>query len=227
MFVKNPVVVDDAQRKYMLCVFKRMFAAISCSALSGYFVTKSAVLLKAMTGGLAIFFMLCCFGIVVTLSAGVNKIKTETASLLLYVYAVLIGCSLAPLTLVYTGASIVECFVTAACFFGVMCLYGYTTQRDLSNIGSILYVGLICLVVSSFINILFLKNGVFQVALDFVGLCIFIGLTAFDIQMIKKYYYLGSDAGSVEKFSVYGALSLYLDFLNIFLHMLRLFGNRK
>ena len=226
MFVENLGIVDDEQRRYMLGIFRKMFAAVCCTAAAGYVVVTSGKLLQAMLNGLSFVLLLGCFGIVIVLSGRIRKIKPSTATTLLYVFAAMQGCALAPLALIYTEASIVECFATAALFFGVMCLYGYTTRRDLTNLGMILRVGLLCLIISMLINVVFMKNGFFQLAMDCIGLCIFVGLTAYDMQFIKNMYH-ASGTDDVARVSVYGALTLYLDFLNIFLHLLRLLGNRR
>ena len=152
--------------------------------------------------------------------------QAGTAAVLFWLFAAVMGLSLGSIFLVFTGTSIARVFFIAAATFGAMSLYGYTTKADLSRFGSILLMGLIGIVIASLVNI-FVGSSALQFAISVIGVLVFVGLTAFDTQRIKAMY-LESDTAEIEsKKAVLGALALYLDFLNLFLMLLRLFGQRR
>jgi uncharacterized protein len=146
--------------------------------------------------------------------------------MLFFVYAGLLGLSLATIFLAYTGASITRVFFISAATFGATSLYGYTTQRDLTGMGSFLFMGLIGLVIASLVNIFLQSSGLYWV-ISVVGVLIFVGLTAYDTQSIKEMYDVNDDGSVAGRKAVMGALRLYLDFINLFLMLLRLFGDRR
>jgi FtsH-binding integral membrane protein len=146
--------------------------------------------------------------------------------MLFFVYAGLLGLSLATIFLAYTGASITRVFFISAATFGATSLYGYTTQRDLTGVGSFLFMGLIGLVIASLVNIFLQSSGLYWV-ISVVGVLIFVGLTAYDTQSIKEMYDVNDDGSVAGRKAVMGALRLYLDFINLFLMLLRLFGDRR
>jgi len=160
------------------------------------------------------------------LSFGINRISAGAAQLLFWLYASVMGLSLGSIFLVFTGTSIARVFFITAATFGAMSLYGYTTKRDLSAIGSFLLMGLIGVILASIVNI-FLGSTTLQFIISVIGVIVFVGLTAHDTQRIKEMY-LESDAPDIaSKKAVMGALSLYLDFINLFMLLLQLFGQRR
>jgi FtsH-binding integral membrane protein len=146
--------------------------------------------------------------------------------MLFFVYAGLLGLSLASIFLVYTGASITRVFFISAATFGAMSLWGYTTQRDLTGLGSFMFMGLIGIIIASLVNI-FLKSSGLDWAISVIGVLVFVGLTAYDTQRIKEMYNVQDDGTVTGRKAVMGALSLYLDFINLFLMLLRIFGDRR
>lgn len=223
----SPILVDDGFRVYMRSVFFKMFSGLCITGLVAFLCVSSPEILSFMSGGFSIIMMFLTFGLVIYISARINKIAPDTANSLFLVYSALIGAFLSPLFVVYTGASIANCFFMTATFFGGMSLLGYTTKRDLTSVGSFMFVGLICLIITSFVNAIFLKTRVLQVGLSALTLIIFAGLTAFDVQKIKQFYNPNEPVDVSSKKAILGALNLYMDFINMFLAMLRLFGDRR
>jgi uncharacterized protein len=164
--------------------------------------------------------------LVFVLSFGINRLQPGTALMLFFVYAGLLGLSLASIFLVYTGASITRVFFISAAAFGALSLYGYTTQRDLTSIGSFMFMGLIGIIIASLVNI-FLKSTGLDWAISIIGVIVFAGLTAYDTQSIKEMYSPMDDGTVGGRKAVMGALRLYLDFINLFLMLLRLMGDRR
>lgn len=164
-------------------------------------------------------------GLVIGISAGINKLSSPVATLLFYLFAVVNGAALAPIFLVYTGASIAKTFFITAGTFGAMSIYGYTTSADLSKMGNILFMALIGLIIASVVNI-FAHSDTLQWIISIAGVLIFVGLTAWDTQQIKQMAAQMPSAG-VSRLAVLGALSLYLDFINLFLYLLRFFGSSR
>jgi FtsH-binding integral membrane protein len=165
-------------------------------------------------------------GFVFALSFGINRFSTGTAQILFWVFAGVMGLSLSSIFLVYTDASIAKVFFITAATFGAMSLYGYTTKRDLTGIGNFLIMGLIGLIIAMIVNI-FLASSALDFAISAIGVLIFVGLTAYDTQKIKESYHESHGADVLTKGAIMGALSLYLDFINLFMMLLRLFGNRE
>ncbi len=169
--------------------------------------------------------MIAEIALVISISAGINKLSSATATLLFYLFAVVNGLMLAPIFLVYTGASIAKTFFITAGTFGAMSIYGYTTNQDLSKVGNILYMALIGLVIASVVNIFF-SNSTLDWIISFAGVIIFVGLTAWDTQKIKQMA-MTMPSDQVGRLATIGALSLYLDFINLFLYLLRFFGSSR
>ena len=163
---------------------------------------------------------------ILVLSFGVNKLSVGTTQILFWAFAAVMGLSLSSIFLQYTGQSIAKVFFISAAMFGAMSLYGYTTKRDLTAMGSFLFMGLIGLIIASVVN-LFWSPSWLGFLISIVGVGIFLGLTAWDTQKIKESYNVGFGADVLAKGAIMGALSLYLDFINIFLFLLRLLGNRN
>jgi FtsH-binding integral membrane protein len=180
-----------------------------------------------MSSGISFILMLATFGIVVYISARINKISADNANALFWIYSILIGASISPILALYTGESIANAFFSAAAFFGGMSFYGYVTKRDLTEVGSFMIVGIFAVIITSLVNSLFLHNSGLQIGLSVLSIIIFCGLTAYDIQNIKKFYHASLDDETLKKSGIIGALSLYLNFLNLFLAFLRILGNRK
>ena len=226
-FNTGPISQNDGLRKYMISVFNKMFLALGLSGAVAFACVSSPEILAFLSGGFSIVLMIATFGIVIYLSARINKISADKAQLLFWVYASVLGAFLAPFFDAYTGESIANAFFTTAAFFGGMSLYGYTTKRDLTSLGSFMIVGLWAIIITSLVNVFFLQNSLLQVGLSALCVIVFCGLTAYDVQKIKNFYHNEDDAETISKRATLGALTLYMDFINIFLAMLRLFGDRK
>ena len=213
--------------KTMQRVFGKMFLGILVTAFVSLGIASSPSLLEMIFSSRAIFWVLIIaqFGVVIWLSAGINKMSATTASLLFYVYSALTGVTLTPIFFVYTGDSIVKTFFITSATFGVMAAYGYITKKDLSKMGSILFMALIGLIVVSLVNF-FLASPALTWAISLAGVAIFVGLTAWDTQKIKQMA-LETDEQNVGKLAAIGALTLYLDFINLFLHILRFLGRKR
>ena len=166
-------------------------------------------------------------GLVFFLSFRVQKLQPSTALGLFIGYSALSGATLAPLVFAYTQASVVTAFFTAAAMFGAMSVWGYTTKKDLSGFGSFLFMGLIGLIVASVINI-FVGSNTMSFVISLIAVPLFAGLTAYDMQKIKEiYYHTQGDVAAQSRAAVMGALTLYLDFINLFIHLLQLMGERR
>ena len=171
-------------------------------------------------------FLLAPLGLVMLLSFGIDRLSAGTALTIFFIYAALLGLSLASIFLVYTHGSIARVFFISAATFGATSFYGYTTQRDLTSVGSFMFMGLIGLIIASVVNI-FLHSTGLDWAISVIGVIVFVGLTAYDTQRIKESYDVNDDGTISGRKAVMGALRLYLDFINLFLMLLRIFGNRR
>jgi FtsH-binding integral membrane protein len=234
----DQVAIDAGLRGYMIRVYNYMTAGVALTGLVAWFtfsaaVTQTSAGLELTAFGQTIFhgplmwlFILAPLGLVMLLSFGINRLSASTALMLFFVYAGVLGISLASIFLVYTGASITRVFFISAATFGAMSLYGYTTKRDLTAVGSFMFMGLIGIIIASLVNI-FLQSSALYWAISVIGVLIFVGLTAYDTQNIKELYSPMDDGTVAGRKAVMGALRLYLDFINLFLMMLRLFGDRR
>jgi FtsH-binding integral membrane protein len=234
------VAVDAGLRAYMLRVYNYMAAAVALTGVVAWFTFQAAVTTDAagaITGltafGQAIFsgpavivLLLATLGLVFFISFRIQSLQFTTALTLFMVYAGLLGVTLSSIFLAYTGASITRVFFISAASFGALSLYGYTTQRDLSPIGSFLIMGLFGIIIASLVNI-FLKSSGLDWIISVIGVGVFAGLTAYDTQRIKEMYNSMDDDGTLGRKAVMGALSLYLDFINLFMMLLRLVGDRR
>ncbi len=219
--------VDAGLRKYMLGVYNYMASAVLLTGLVALAVAQSQTALQLIFGTpLKWVVILAPLGMVFFLSARINHIQASTAQALFWVYAGLVGLSLASIFVAYTGESVARTFFIAAGAFAGLSLFGYTTKKDLTGFGSFLIMGLIGLVIAMVVNI-FLASTMMQWIISVAGVLIFAGLTAYDTQQIKLAYYAGDDDATAQKKSIMGALRLYLDFLNIFLFLLHFLGNRE
>ena len=210
----------------MKSVYVKMTLALVVTAFVSLFCAGSTSYLRFMITNSWFYWVLAIaeLGIVFGVSAGINKLSSATAALLFYVFAVINGMLLAPVFLIYTGASIAKTFFITAGTFGAMSVYGYFTDRDLSRMGSILFMALIGLIIASIVNI-FAASSTLDWIISGVGVLIFVGLTAWDTQQIKNMAQQ-MPAASAGRLATLGALNLYLDFINLFLYLLRFFGDR-
>ena len=219
---------DSSLRQYMVQVYNFMTIALAISGAVAFLVANSPSLMSLIFGTpLSWVVMLAPLGFVFYFGYKLNSISAAKAKSYLWIYSALMGLSLSSIFAIYTGTSIARVFFISASVFGVMSLYGYTTKKDLTSLGSFLFMGLIGIIIASIVNI-FLQSSALQFAVSFLGVLIFIGLTAYDTQKIKQNYYsFAGDSEMVAKAAIMGALNLYMDFINLFIMLLRFFGERK
>lgn len=222
---------DAGLRSYMLSVYNYMASGVLLTGVVALLFANSPYMSMLFNqagrpSGLGYIVMFAPLGVVLWLSFGINRISETTAKGLFWAYAVLMGLSLSTILLVYTGASVAQTFFASAAAFGALSLWGYTTKRDLSAFGSFLIMGVIGILVASLINI-FMQSSALQMAISVIGVLLFAGLTAYDTQRIKSMYFSVAGTSFAGKSVVMGALQLYLDFINMFLFLLRLFGDRR
>jgi hypothetical protein len=227
--------IDVGLREYMLRVYNYMASGLALTGIVAWLVYTTPALQAVffeMTprgvglSGLGWIALIAPVGLVFGLSMGINRMRASTAQGLFWLYAGLMGISLAPLFMVYTGESVAKVFfITAGSFCGLS-LYGYTTRRSLNGFGSFLIMGLIGLIIASVVN-MFMASTMMQFVISVAGVLIFAGLTAFDTQKIKEMYWQADGSETASKKAVMGALTLYLDFINLFIMLLRLFGDRR
>ena len=237
---QTTVVMDEGLRAYMLKVYNYMATGVLLTGIIALLsfkmsvVTDSSGAISGFTSfGNALFFsglkwvvMLAPLGIVFYMSFGINKMSAAKAQTVFWLFAALMGLSLSWILLVYTGVSVARVFFITSATFGAMSIYGYTTKRDLTRFGSFLMMGLIGIIIASLVNI-FLKSSMMYFVISILGVLIFVGLTAYDTQKIKNMYYSSDNEEQSGKKAIMGALTLYLDFINLFIMMLRLFGQRR
>ena len=176
--------------------------------------------------GLKWVIMLAPLAVVFYMSFGIAKMSAAKAQTTFWIFAALMGASLSSIFLIYTGASITRVFFITAGTFGAMSIYGYTTKRDLTRLGSFLMMGLFGIIIASLVNI-FMKSSMMYFVISIIGVLVFVGLTAYDTQKIKNMYMVSDSGELMGKKAVMGALTLYLDFINLFIMLLRLFGQRR
>ncbi|HEX8655573.1 MAG TPA: Bax inhibitor-1/YccA family protein [Allosphingosinicella sp.] len=225
------VAFDAGLRSHMLTVYNYMASGVLLTGVVAMLFSRGgyespAAQLFINGGLLAWVVILAPLGIVMWLSFGINRISTGTAKTLFWVYALLMGLSLSTVFLVYTSGSIAQAFFATAAGFACLSLWGYTTKRDLSAMGTFLIMGLFGLIVAMIVNF-FMRSPAMDLAISAIGVLIFAGLTAYDTQKIKSMYFAVAGTDSLGKAAVMGALTLYLDFINLFLFLLRLFGDRR
>ena len=232
--------VDTGLRAHMLRVYNYMVGALALTGVVAYLVANTPALLNTFyhevmtSSGVALsptllgwVVMLAPLALVFFLSFRIMQMSQAAAQATFWAYAAMVGASLASILIVYTGASVAMTFFVTAATFGVMSLWGYTTGRDLTGMGNFLFMGLIGILLASLAN-MFFKSPAINFVVSILGVVIFTGLTAWDTQKIKNTYYMvGGDTAVAGKAAIMGALALYLDFLNIFLFLLRFMGNRR
>ena len=209
-------------------VYVWMTLALVITGVTAYGVATSPGLMMAIATNKLLFWGLIIaeFGLVVAISAAINKLSLTTATLLFVLYSVINGATLSFIFAIYTMSSIASVFFITAGTFAVMAVIGYTTKKDLTSMGKILFMALIGIIIATIVNI-FLKSTGLQMIVSYLGVLIFVGLTAYDSQKIKQMLLMAPDAGEgAQKIALLGALSLYLDFVNLFIYLLRIFGRR-
>ena len=238
--------IDQGLRSYMLTVYNYMAIALALSglaAIGGYMMAVTAdpsgAVAQLPNGAYLTEFgrllfvsplkwvvILAPLAMVFFLSMRIHKMSVSSAQTTFWIYSALVGLSLSSLFLVYAHGSIARVFFITAAAFGALSLFGYTTKKDISGWGSFLFMGLIGIIIASLVNI-FLASSALQFAISVIGVLVFAGLTAYDTQQIKEMYYAGDDGTVAGRKAIMGALRLYLDFLNLFLMLLQLFGSRE
>lgn len=219
--------IDVGLRNYMIRVYNYMAIGLALTGLVAYFAASSPALMHTIFGSpLKWVVMLAPIGMVFFLSARIATMTFSAAQLLFWVYASLMGLSLSSIFLIFTGESITRLFFITSSVFGAMSLYGYTTKKDLTNFGSFLFMGLLGLIIAMVVN-LFMQSSAMQMMISSIGVLIFTGLTAYDTQHIKETYMEADEHGTAGKKAILGALRLYLNFINLFIHLLHLFGDQR
>ena len=228
-------VYDDGLRKYLLKIYNYMTLGLVITAVMAFATLSFPPLTNLMfhiergylvgIAGFGILVTIAPLIIAVYFFMGFGKMSVDTAKVLFWVYSALTGMSLSSVGIMYTGESIARTFCICAAMFGGMSIYGYTTKRDLTSFGSFFVMGLIGLILASVVNI-FLKSSAIYFATSLLGVVIFLGLIAWDTQKIKSIYYQSGGGENGQKTSIMGAFILYLDFINLFLYLLRFFGTR-
>ena|SRR5437762_738854 len=213
-------------RAFIRSVYAWMAGGLAITALASMWVVNSPAMQHLILGNpiLMIILIVAEFGLVIAISAGIRRFSAATSASMFLVYSLFNGLTLSWIFFYYTRGDIMTAFVTAAGMFGAMSVYGLVTKRDLTSVGSFFFMGLIGIVICSIVNI-FLHSSALSFAVSVLGVFIFLGLTAWDNQKLKGYAL--ASGGMQESLAIYGALALYLDFINLFLFLLRLFGGRR
>jgi hypothetical protein len=219
--------IDEGLRAFMVKVYGYMALGLTITGTIAFMLLENEPLMHSLASTPLIYvFMFAPLGVVMYLSLRIEKIQPATAQMMFWIYATLMGVSMAFILLPYTRVSIANIFFISASLFGSMSIFGYTTQRDLTSMGSFMIMGVWGILLASIIN-MFMQNSAFQLLISVVTVLVFTGLTAYDTQNIKEIY-LSSDSEEIAtKKAVIGALQLYLDFVNIFISLLRIFGDRR
>jgi FtsH-binding integral membrane protein len=219
--------IDVGLRQHMLQVYNYMASGVALTGIVAWFTANSPAMMSALFGSPVVWLvMLAPLAFVLVLSFGIHRLSLFAAQAIFWVFAGVMGLSLATIFVVYTGESIARVFFITAASFGALSLYGYTTKRDLAPIGAFLFMGLIGIVIAGLVN-MFLQSSGLQFAISVIGVLVFAGLTAYDTQRIKSDYYEGDASETRGKKAVMGALMLYLDFINLMIMLLHLLGNRR
>jgi FtsH-binding integral membrane protein len=218
--------VDAGLRRYMLSVYNYMAAGLGITGLVAYAAVSTGFYQQIAGTPLIWLVMLAPLGAILFLSFRIERMSIATAQAVFWSFAAIMGLSLAGILLIYTGTSVARVFFISAGTFAAMSLYGYSTSRDLSRFGSFLFMGLIGIVLASVVNI-FVASSALQFAISVIGVLLFTGLTAYDTQRIKQVYLTAGGTGDLAKSALMGALTLYLDFINLFVMLLQLTGDRR
>ncbi len=227
--------IDVGLRQYMLRVYNYMASGLALTGIVAFIVANTAAIQQIFfqvtprgvgLTGLGWIAVIAPIGLVMAISFGINRMKSSTAMALFWGYAALMGISLATILMAYTGASVARAFFATAGSFAALSLYGYTTKRDLTGVGRFLFMGLIGVVIASLINMIWPSPGL-TFMISIIGVIVFAGLTAYDTQKIKDVYWAGDSSEVMAKKAINGALMLYLDFINLFMMLIRLMGDRR
>ena len=235
--------IDEGLRQYMMSVYNYMASGLALTGLVAYMLYQmvggseiqivngvmynlSPLGQSIYSGPLMWIIALAPLGVVLYMSFGIRGMSASRAQTMFWVFSFLMGLSLSSILLTYTGESIARVFFITASTFGAMSIYGYTTKRDLTGFGSFLFMGLIGIIIASIVNI-FMQSPALYYGISILGVLIFVGLTAYDTQKIKNMYMAYDSAEVAAKKAIMGALTLYLDFINLFIMLLRLFGQRR
>ncbi|MCG8473430.1 MAG: Bax inhibitor-1/YccA family protein [Desulfobacterales bacterium] len=216
---------------FIMSVYNWMALGLLLTAGVSWYVANSQAMLQLIFGNRLVFFGLIIaeLGMVFTLAGRIQRMKASTATLLFLLYSALNGATLASIFIVYTRSSIFSTFVVCAALFGTMSIYGMVTKKDLTGMGNFMFMGLVGIVIASVVNI-FLRSSGMSMIISYVGVIVFTGLTAYDTQKIKMMALsqpADLDAGTLRKGALLGALELYLDFINLFIMLLRILGDRE
>lgn len=228
-YILDAETVRREQANFIAKVYGWMSLALIITAITALYTASSPALIQLIFGNQLVFWALILgeLGLVIWLSAGVARMSAQTATLVFLGYAALNGLTLAAIFLIYTPISIVSTFLITAGTFGAMSLYGYYTKRDLTSMGNLLMMALLGLIIASVVN-LFWSNSTLYWITTYAGVLIFVGLVAYDTQKIKEMNIIGNEGTDEDrKEAIAGALALYLDFINLFLYLLRIFGSRR
>ncbi|MBY0109492.1 MAG: Bax inhibitor-1/YccA family protein [Candidatus Babeliaceae bacterium] len=233
MFTTHATFTQSVGR-FMHKVYAWMFTGLGVTAVTSYFMLSYPALLMYLLSSKIIFYTLigAQLGLVMYLSAFINSMSYRAATFAFLAYSLLVGITLSPIFLVYTMSSITLTCASTACMFGAMAIYGYYTDSDLTRLGNLLFMGLLGIIIAGFAN-WFFASSVLDFAISVLGVLLFTALTAYDVQKIKllAYQIMYSDEDNhvemSDKIALFGALQLYLDFINLFLHLLRLMGNKR
>ena len=223
--VARQTTFDAGLRRHMLSIYNYMTSAVLLTGIVAMLFANSGMAASVMTGPLGWVIILSPLAIVFAMSFGANKFSTGTLQLMFWGFATLMGLSMSTVFLTYTGASIAATFFATAAAFAGLSLFGYTTQKDLSGFGSFLIMGVVGLIVAMLLN-LWLQSPALMWAVSFLGVLIFAGLTAYDTQRLKREYFMLRGTEFAGKAIILGALSLYLDFINMFQFLLQFMGQR-
>ena len=227
--VDEQLAMSSAFPVLMRKVYVWMTLALVITGFTAYGVATSPGVLQTIFGNPVLFWgmIIAEFALVIGVSAAINRLSLTTATLMFILYSVINGALLSSIFMIYTASSIATVFFITAGTFGVMALIGYTTKTDLTSIGKYLFMALIGLIIATVVNV-FIKSEGFTYILSYIGVLIFVGLTAYDSQKIKQMLLQAPDAGEgAQKIALLGALTLYLDFINLFIYLLRIFGKRN
>jgi FtsH-binding integral membrane protein len=217
---------DAGLRTYMLSVYNYMASGVLLTGIVAMLFANSEIGRQMLASPLRIVLMLAPLGVVMWMSFGINRMSEGTARALFWTYAVLMGLSLSSILLVYTGASVAQAFFAAAVGFASLSLVGYTTKKDLSAMGSFFIMGVFGLLAAMLLN-MFIRSSGLDLLISAVGVLLFAGLTAYDTQRIKSGYFQVRGTALMGKSAIMGALQLYLDFINMFMFLLRFMGNSR
>ena len=217
---------DAGLRSYMLSVYNYMASGVLLTGIVALLFASSGLAAQVLMTPLRWLIILAPLGFVMAMSFGLNRMKTSTLQALFWAFSVTMGLSMSSIFLVYTGMSIAQTFFAVAAGFAGLSLYGYTTKRDLSGFGTFLIMGIVGLFVAMLIN-LFLQSPAMMLAISAIGVLLFAGLTAYDTQRIKSMYAYVAGSDMMGKVVIMGALSLYLDFINMFMFLLQFMGQRR